>query len=127
MLSCFLVEDSAVIRQNLAAALEELLPLKVVAVDEDAPGAIARLGDGAQRFDLVIIDLFLRRGSGLDVLREARRLRPQAHLVVLTNHATPDIRRRSAQLGADRVFDKSAELEELLAYCGALPGAAPLH
>lgn len=125
MLSCFLVEDSAVIRQNLTAALEELLPLQVVASDEDAPAAIARLDDAALRCDLVIIDLFLKQGSGLDVLRAARQRRPQARLVLLTNHATPDVRRRSAALGADRVFDKSAELDELLAYCDTLCRTAP--
>jgi DNA-binding NarL/FixJ family response regulator len=40
--------------------------------------------------------------------------------VVLTNFATPDMRRRCLQLGADRVFDKSAELEELLIYCESM-------
>ena len=120
MLSCFLVEDSAVIRQSLTAALEELLPLRVVASDADASAAIARLGDATLPCDLLIIDLFLRQGSGLDVLGAARRQRPQARRVVLSNHATPDMRRRAAALGADRVFDKSAELDELLAYCAAL-------
>jgi DNA-binding NarL/FixJ family response regulator len=43
--------------------------------------------------------------------------------VVLTNFASADIRRRCQQLGADRVFDKSTELDELLAYCRQL--AAP--
>ena len=72
MLSCFLVEDSAVIRQNLTAALEELLPLRVVASDADASAAIARLGDATLPCDLLIIDLFLRQGSGLDVLGAGR-------------------------------------------------------
>jgi hypothetical protein len=39
---------------------------------------------------------------------------------VLSNYATPDIRRRCAALGADRVFDKSGELDELIAYCAEL-------
>ncbi len=47
--------------------------------------------------------------------------------MVLTNYATPDMRRRCAQLGADRVFDKSAELEELLAYCATLAPDAARH
>ena len=38
-------------------------------------------------------------------------------MVVLTNYATSDIRRRSMALGADAVFDKSSELDELFAYC----------
>ena len=40
-----------------------------------------------------------------------------ARRVVLTNYATADIRRRCAVLGADRVFDKSCELDDLITYC----------
>lgn len=118
-LSCFLVEDSPVIRQNLVATLEEMLDVRVVGMAEDESSALAWLqGDGQCR--LMIIDIFLKSGTGLEVLRQARKLRPEARLVVLTNYATPDMRQRCLQLGADRVFDKSAELEELLGYCDEL-------
>ena len=40
--------------------------------------------------------------------------------VVLSNYATRDMRERCKALGADRVFDKSHELEELIAYCARL-------
>jgi DNA-binding NarL/FixJ family response regulator len=116
-LRCFLVEDSPVIRQNLVATLEELLEVKVVGTAEDERGAVEWLRTSPEICDLMIIDIFLRQGTGLEVLRQAHALRPHARLVVLTNFATPDMRKRCAQLGADRVFDKSAELEELLAYC----------
>jgi DNA-binding NarL/FixJ family response regulator len=116
-LRCFLVEDSPVIRQNLVATLEELLAVKVVGTAEDERGAVEWLKASPESCDLMIIDIFLRQGTGLEVLRQAHALRPEARLVVLTNFATADMRKRCAQLGADRVFDKSAELEELLAYC----------
>lgn len=120
VLSCFLVEDSPVIRQNLVATLEEILPMRVVATREDEASAMAWISDTANHCGLMIIDVFLKSGSGLEVLRRARGLRPDCPLVVLTNYATPDMRRRARQLGADRLFDKSAELDELLAYCEAL-------
>ena len=123
-LRCFVVEDSAVIRQNLVATLEELLDVEVVGSAEDERGAIDWLQRGGD-CNLMIIDIFLRSGTGLEVLRRARIDRPEAHLVVLTNYATADIRRRCAQLGADRVFDKSAELDELLAYCAELATSGP--
>jgi DNA-binding NarL/FixJ family response regulator len=125
-LRCFLVEDSAVIRQNLIATLEELLAVQIVGTAEDERSAVdwlqTQAGDAC---DLMIIDIFLRKGTGLEVLRQARALHPQARLVVLTNFATADMRKRCAQLGADRVFDKSAELEELLAYCEGLSRPLP--
>ena len=125
-LRCFLVEDSAVIRQNLIATLEELLAVQIVGTAEDERGAVEWLqAHTAETCDLMIIDIFLRRGTGLEVLRQARALHPASRLVVLTNFATADMRKRCAQLGADRVFDKSAELEELLAYCEGLGRPLP--
>ncbi len=122
VLTCFLVEDSPVIQQNLVATLEEMLPIRVVGICEDEGSAVAWLSDATHGCGLMIIDVFLKSGSGLEVLRRARLLRPESRLVVLTNYATADIRKRAAQLGADRVFDKSAELDELLAYCESLSG-----
>ena len=46
------------------------------------------------------------------------------HRVVLSNHATPDIRAKCAELGADKVFDKSNEIDEMLGYLNRL-GNAP--
>lgn len=126
-LSCFIVEDSPIIRQNLIATLEELLPMRVVGTAEDERSALAWMRSPGARCDLLIIDIFLKAGTGLEVLRQARALRPEARLVVLTNYATPDMRRRCAELGAHRVFDKSAELEELLAYGASLAVDASAH
>jgi DNA-binding NarL/FixJ family response regulator len=120
VLNCFLVEDSPVIRQNLVATLEEMLPMRVVGTAEDESSALRWLQESPTPCDLLIIDVFLRTGTGLEVLRRAKSLRPEANLVVLTNYATPEMRRRCEELGADRLFDKSAELEDLLAYCEAL-------
>jgi DNA-binding NarL/FixJ family response regulator len=119
-LRCFIVEDSPVIRQNLIAMLEELLPIEVVGEVEDEAEAVAWLRGPGGQADLMIIDVFLKSGSGLEVLAQARALGRGGKLVVLSNYATPDIRRRCAALGADRVFDKSGELDELIAYCAEL-------
>lgn len=122
-LRCYLVEDSALIRQNLVATLEEMIDMKVIGTAEDERTARQWLSGPDEGCDLIIVDIFLKTGTGLEVLREARRSRPETRLAVLTNYATADMRRRCRDMGADRVFDKSAELEELLAYCGELAGA----
>ena len=116
-LKAFLVEDSAVIRDNLVAALEEMVPLTVVGTAEDEAGALQWLADPAHVCDIAIVDIFLRRGTGLNVLRALQRNGHRTERVVLTNYATADIREACRKLGADRVFDKSSELEELIAYC----------
>lgn len=121
-LRCFLVEDSPVIRENLVATLQEMLDIEVVGCAGDEQSAVSWLGEGAP-CDLIIIDIFLKAGTGLEVLRRAATLQPEARRVVLTNFATQDMRLRCQQLGADAIFDKSAELEELIAYCEMLQGA----
>lgn len=119
-LKAFIVEDSPVIRENLTAALEELAPVQIVGTAEDEPAALNWLSSGGHDCDLVIIDIFLKRGSGLGVLRAANDLGRPMSLVVLSNYATPDMRRKCMELGADRVFDKSNEIDSLILYCARL-------
>ena len=118
LLKTYIVEDSPVIRDSLIATLEELAPVKVVGTAQDEETAIAWLGDSGNHADLVIVDIFLKSGgSGLGVLRRAGALDLSAKLIVLTNYATADMRRTCLELGADEVFDKSAEIDALIEYC----------
>jgi len=119
-LRCFLVEDSPTIRAELTAALEEMLPLQVLAWADTEADALAWLAQPGHDCELILIDLFLKRGSGINVLAQTGHLQGAAKRVVLSNYATPDVRRRCLALGADRVFDKSSEIEELLDYCREL-------
>lgn len=122
-LKVFVVEDSPVIRQNLTEALEEMAPVQVVGFADNEQGAITWLCDGGNLYDLIIVDIFLRRGSGLGVLAASPRFTKPFAMIVLSNFATADIRKRCLELGADVVFDKSEELEELLSYCNGLADA----
>jgi DNA-binding NarL/FixJ family response regulator len=120
-LKTFIVEDSPVIRDSLIATLEELVPVQVVGTAEDEAAALQWLRRPDSRVDLLIVDIFLKSGSGLGVLRGARpALAPQTKLVVLSNYATPDMRQRCLELGADKVFDKSGDIDALILYCARL-------
>ena len=119
-LKAFIVEDSPVIRENLVAALEEMAPIEVIGTAEDESGAVAWLGSPENHCDLVVVDIFLKSGSGLGVLKAAASSPSSLKLVVLSNYATPDMRRKCLELGADRVFDKSNEIDALLLYCSRL-------
>ena len=116
----FIVEDSSVVRENLIAALEESAPVEVIGVAEDEAGAIEWLTAPHHRCELVIVDIFLRSGTGLGVLKGIGDLTKDTKRVVLSNHATPDIRAKCLELGADEVYDKSNELEQLLHFCNRL-------
>lgn len=117
-LKAFIVEDSPVILENLVATLEELAHVEVVGSVGDEAEAIRWMSrDPEASADLFIVDVFLRSGTGLGVLQAAQQLGVRARRVVLTNYATDEMRRRCASLGAERVFDKSHELDDLISYC----------
>ena len=113
----FLVEDSPVIRESLIATLEELTSIVIVGTAPDETSSVHWLRDLAHEVDLVIVDIFLKSGSGLGVLRAIQSPIQRCKRVVLSNYATADIRRKCLELGADRVFDKSNEIDALIAYC----------
>lgn len=121
-LRVYLVEDSSIIRHNLVEALQETLPLEVVGAASSEAEAQAWLANPPCAYDLVVIDIFLKSGSGLGVLAQRLPLDAPGRWVVLSNHATPEMRRKCTELGADAVFDKSNEIEALLLYCKRLAG-----
>ncbi|MCG2592090.1 response regulator [Ramlibacter sp. XY19] len=119
-LRTYIVEDNATIRENLIGTLEELASVQSLGWSETERDAREWLAHHGDRWDLAIVDLFLKQGSGLGVLEACSRRGRSQRVVVLSNYATADMRERCAQLGADAVFDKSNEIELLVDYCLAL-------
>jgi DNA-binding NarL/FixJ family response regulator len=113
----YIVEDSPTIRENLIEALHEMALVDAVGTAETENEGKRWLAQNHDYWDLAIIDLFLKEGSGLNILEACRFRRPTQKMVVLSNHATNDVRWRCAQLGADAVFDKSTEIDALVDFC----------
>lgn len=62
--------------------------------------------------DALIVDLHLAAGSGLDVIKAVRREMQQGQqplIMVLTNHATPQLEQACRRAGADHFLDKSKD------------------
>ena len=116
-LRTYIVEDNATIRENLIGTLEELACIKALGWAETEKEARGWLAGHRGNWDLAIVDLFLKQGSGLGVLEACQSRQGAQRVVVLSNYATEDMRKRCAQLGADAVFDKSNEIDALVDYC----------
>lgn len=113
----YIVEDNRTIRENLVDTLLELTGSDPIGFAESEREAAGWLDAHPREWELAIVDLFLKQGSGLGVLQACRNRHPDQKVVVLSNYATPEMRQRCVQLGADAVFDKSNEIDALIDYC----------
>lgn len=116
-LRTYFVEDNPTIRENLVETLQELANIEPVGMAETEVDATHWLSQNDDSWDLVIVDLFLRQGSGLGVVNAFQKRANHQKLIVLSNYATNDMRKRCQQLNADAVFDKSNEIDSLIDYC----------
>ena len=116
-LKAYVVEDNATIRENLIGALEELTCVRVVGNCATEDEGLQWLEQNAQQWDMVIVDLFLQRGSGIRLVQRVHRCSASQKIVVFSNYVNASVRKRCAQLGVDAVFDKSTEIDFLVDYC----------
>ena len=122
-LRAFIVEDSAVVARSLTLVLQELAGIDVVGTAAEEAEAVQWLAQ--HDCDLAIVDIFLRHGTGLQVLAAATASNRGIKLIVLTDYATAEMRRRCLALGALRVFDKADDIEAMVLFCeklAQLPG-----
>jgi DNA-binding NarL/FixJ family response regulator len=114
-LRVFLADDSAPIRARVAGLLT---PHATIVGEAETPQAcIASIL--ATRPDVVVLDVQLEGGQGLDVLRAVRAADPAIAFVVFSNNSQPAYRKRYLAAGASRFLDKSTESHDLAAAVGA--------
>ncbi len=117
-----LIEDSPIIRERLVESLTATGHIEVVGQADSEHSAMAALAGGD--WDAVILDLQLKQGTGLGVLKSLAHNRPAgAKVIVLTNYAIPQYRDRSLALGADYFFDKSREYDRVRNVLEEMAGA----
>lgn len=107
----YLVEDSPAIRERLREMVMELDP--GVSVLEAASPDVAIKGIVEKRPELVVLDLKLEGGSGLDVLREVNEKLLDTRVIVFSNQASPPYRKKCMVLGAAGFFDKARDYERV--------------
>ncbi len=112
-LRVYLIEDSPHVRDLLLDLLNDPGEIEIVGFADNEKESVAAIL--ADPVDAVIVDLKLREGSGMGVIKQLRSaaLDPQPSVIVFTNHPFPEIRQRAMQLGANYFFDKSADYDSL--------------
>jgi DNA-binding NarL/FixJ family response regulator len=108
----FIADDSEPIRSRLMEILSELEEIEVIGEARDVPEAIASIR--RLKPDVVILDIRMPGGSGLDVLKFIHKARLDIVVIVLTNYPFPQYRKRFKNNGAKFFFDKAEEFEKII-------------
>src|SRR5580692_7290335 len=110
MARILIVDDQEMIRDSLAATLARD-GHEVIAAG-DGPAAVAKLSNGT-RFDLLISDMKMPKMTGIELLAEAKRLRPEMPVVLMTAFATVSTAVEAMKLGAYDYIQKPFDGEEI--------------
>lgn len=73
-----------------------------------------QLGQTERPADMVLVDLRLPDGDGIDLMTELKRINPQTQFIVLTGFGTIESAIRATKSGADHFITKPFELDEVL-------------
>ncbi len=129
-LRIFLVEDSPLLRGRLENMLSQHAAFKVTGLAAAEAEAIEKLD--TVPFDVIVVDVELRPGSGIGVIRQARAknkdvAKDGGHvwIIVLTNYDLPTVRERCMQAGADHFLDKMREIDQLIPILLGIAGRKP--
>lgn len=107
-----LVDDHPVVRRGVRDILAESFPDAEIC--EVGSGAEATALIASERWDIVILDLTLPDGSGLDVLKEIRQSQSRLPVLILSMHAAEHFARRAIAAGASGYLTKDTADSELV-------------
>lgn len=107
-----IVDDSELIRTRLRALLGHVAGIASIREASTLSGALVSVQADAPA--LVILDMNLPDGMGMDIIKPLKQLAPAVLIAVFTIHADPSFSKRCLALGADWFFDKATETDALL-------------
>jgi DNA-binding NarL/FixJ family response regulator len=93
--------------------LGEMNGVEVVGQADDVP--MARNLVETLKPDVAILDIRMPTGSGADLVPDLKKLNPAPKVIMLTNYAYPENRKKCMDGGADFFFDKSTEFQKVVA------------
>ena len=112
-LRILLVEDSILLQERLSEMLTEPGVMRVTGTAVTEREAVQRIT--SHDFDVLLVDVELREGSGIGAILKARSTYEdrQPLIIVLTNYPLPAVRTRCIAAGADHFLDKMREIHQV--------------
>jgi len=107
----FIADDSLIVREHLVTMLDELAGIEIVGQAGTVTEAISAIR--LLQPDVVLLDIRMPGGSGIDVLENIKQNGSALMVIVLTNYPYPGYRQKCLQAGADFFLDKSTEFDQI--------------
>jgi len=107
----FIADDSPILCERLKTMLSDFPEVEISGQAKDTPEAIKFIKE--LKPDVVILDIRMPGGSGIEVLQSIKKDRPDIKVIVFTNYPYPQYRKKCMDLGADFFFAKATESEEV--------------
>lgn len=107
----FIADDSEHIRKSLIAMLSKIKEINIVGQAASTGEAISLIPKADP--DVVLLDIRIPGGSGMDVLKEIKSYKPGLIFIMITNYPYPQYREKCKLLGADYFLDKSTEFDKI--------------
>jgi CheY-like chemotaxis protein len=121
-LRILLIEDSRPIQERLAEMLSVPGLMHIAGSAATEKEALEQID--AAEFDVLLVDVELRQGSGIGAIRHARDHYPESRqplIIVLTNYPLPAVRRHCFDAGADHFLDKMHQFQDVRALISDAP------
>ena len=107
----FIADDSYIVQERLELILTELASVEIVGLAKTVAKATSDIVK--LQPDLVILDIRLSDGSGIDVLQAIKQAEPRPVIIILTNYPYQAYQEKCLQAGADFFLDKSTEFDQI--------------
>ena len=117
-----IADDSAAVRERMKTMLSGVQGIEIVGQARDAQEAIASTLELEP--DVVILDIRMPMGSGIEVLRTIKQHNHAPVVIMLTNYPYPQYRKKCMNAGADFFFDKSSEFHKVAEVLEQMPEAS---
>ena len=115
VIKVLIVDDSAVVRERLKEALADVNGVVIAGEAADAIEAFRLTREIKPR--LVILDMHMPGGSGIDALHRIKEHQPETVVVMFTNYSGEPYRKACMAAGADYFCDKSLDYDTVARVC----------
>ena len=111
MIKVYIIDDSALIRERLKYVIADIPDAELTGETGDSLIAVTAFKEMDP--DVVILDIRMPGKTGIELLREIKKLKPSVIGIILSNYFYPQYRERYLDAGADYFLNKSTEFEKI--------------